>query len=157
MTEQARDRRRVSRYLVISKIAAGGMGAVYKAFDPELDRRVAMSEVHDGAVAATSAAARLVPEAKALAQLSHPNVVAVHDVGAFGDDVFIAMALVDGQTLRAWLRAQTRSLAKTPWARGRSHAALSLAQTAVRGLQTCRECDAGEEAADLRAWLAARP
>jgi len=102
----------VGRYVVIEKVASGGMGSVYKAYDPQLDRKVAVKVVSmtpsEGTAAADSAA-RLVREAKSLAQLSHPNVVAVHDVGAYGDDVFIAMAFVEGQTLRAWMRQEKRS------------------------------------------------
>ena len=76
----------VGRYVVLDEIGAGAMGAVYRAYDPDLDRSVALKVVDSAAT--PDAAARLTREAKALAQLSHPNVVAVHDVGAGGGGWF---------------------------------------------------------------------
>ncbi|MEZ4365689.1 MAG: protein kinase [Kofleriaceae bacterium] len=105
---------RIGRYLVIGRLGAGGMGVVFSAYDPQLDRRVAIKLLHTGTGIATSEGrARLVREAKAIAQLSHPNVVAVYDVGAAGranpDDLYIAMELVEGDTLTHWLRRWPRS------------------------------------------------
>jgi serine/threonine protein kinase/tetratricopeptide (TPR) repeat protein len=94
----------LGRYVVIDVIGRGGMGIVYKAFDPELDRAIAVKLVAIGADEPEAARQRLLREAKLLAQLSHPNVVAVHDLGTLGDDVFIAMEYVAGVTLRQWLR-----------------------------------------------------
>jgi len=95
----------VGRYLVVDTLGRGGMGVVYRAYDPELDRRVAIKLL---AVAKRDrddvARARLVREGQALAQLSHPNVVGVFDVGHFEDAVFIAMEYVEGSTLGAWIR-----------------------------------------------------
>ncbi|MFN0250237.1 MAG: protein kinase domain-containing protein [Kofleriaceae bacterium] len=93
----------VGRYVILEHVARGGMGEVYRAFDPELERTIAIKLVRPGQAGA-EASARLIREARALAQLAHPNVVAIHDAGTFGDQVFIAMELVRGQTLRAWLR-----------------------------------------------------
>jgi tetratricopeptide (TPR) repeat protein len=90
----------VGRYVILDPLGKGGMGVVYRAFDPELDRRVAIKLLHAG----SASDAWLVREAHALARLSHPNVVAVYDVGTAGNRVFIAMELVDGDTLRQWLR-----------------------------------------------------
>jgi tetratricopeptide (TPR) repeat protein/predicted Ser/Thr protein kinase len=90
----------VGRYVILDPLGKGGMGVVYRAFDPKLDRRVAIKLLHAG----SASDAWLVREAHALARLSHPNVVAVYDVGTAGNRVFIAMELVDGDTLRAWLR-----------------------------------------------------
>jgi tetratricopeptide (TPR) repeat protein/predicted Ser/Thr protein kinase len=90
----------VDRYVIVGTLGRGGMGVVYKAFDPELDRPIALKLV---AVPSDDARARLQREARTLAQLSHPNVVGVHDVGAFGHDVFVAMEFVAGTTLRQWL------------------------------------------------------
>jgi serine/threonine-protein kinase len=100
---------RVGRYLVIEPLGQGGMGTVYKAYDPELDRRVALKLLHVGLGDASLHQARLQREARALARLSHPNVVAVYDVGSLENDVFVAMEYVDGVTLKQWL-ATPRSI-----------------------------------------------
>jgi hypothetical protein len=102
----------VGRYLVLGRLGAGGMGVVLSAYDPQLDRRVALKLLRAGLELATGEArARLVREAQAIAQLSHPNVVAVHDVGtAASGEVYVAMELVDGETLTRWLDAAAR-----PW------------------------------------------
>jgi tetratricopeptide (TPR) repeat protein/predicted Ser/Thr protein kinase len=96
----------VGRYVVLEKLGQGGMGVVYKAYDPELDRPVALKLLSIVEDRADSMADRLRREAQALARLSHPNVIAVHDVGTFGRYVFIAMEFVEGQTLTAWLASQ---------------------------------------------------
>ncbi len=85
------------------------MGVVYKAFDPELGRPIALKLLNTEEGPAGSLRDRLLREAQALARLSHPNVVAVHDVGTFGDNVFIAMEFVEGETLREWLSKKPRS------------------------------------------------
>ena len=101
----------IGRYVVISRLGAGGMGVVYGAYDPELDRRVAVKLLH-AELRSRSARPRLLREAQALARLSHPNVVTVHDVGTFGDAVYLAMEFVDGQTLGQWLEGGRRSRAE---------------------------------------------
>ncbi len=95
----------VGRYVIVGLEGRGGMGVVYKAFDPELDRTIALKVVGLAGLGrgAEQARLRLAREARTLAQLSHPNVVAVHDVGTFEGDVFLAMEFVHGRTLRAWL------------------------------------------------------
>src|SRR4051812_2276426 len=90
----------VGRYLVLGRLGAGAMGVVYLAYDPELDRKLAVKVLRPGA---TIDEARLVREGRALAKVQHPNVIAVHDVGTFSDGVFVAMELVDGATLADWL------------------------------------------------------
>jgi serine/threonine protein kinase len=104
----------VGRYLVIDRVGAGAMGVVYAAYDPELDRRVALKVLHhtDGDGTTGSDAARLRREAQALAKLSHPAVVAVHDVGSTDGRIFIAMEFVDGRTLASWRREAPRSIAE---------------------------------------------
>jgi tetratricopeptide (TPR) repeat protein/predicted Ser/Thr protein kinase len=93
---------RIGRYVVESRLGAGGMGVVYVARDTELARDVALKIVRPRAeVDATQA--RLRREAKAMARLSHPNVVPVFDIGTHDGQLFIAMELVDGETLRAWV------------------------------------------------------
>jgi serine/threonine protein kinase/tetratricopeptide (TPR) repeat protein len=97
-------RHSIGRYVIDSMLGAGGMGVVYKATDPELQRVVALKVLRRGAPAA-----RLKREAQALAKLDHPNVVSVYDVGT-QDEMFIAMAFVDGETLREWLAKEPREL-----------------------------------------------
>src|SRR5438067_5914182 len=107
----------LGRYLVVGRLGSGGMGVVYSAYDPELDRRLAIKLLRpepSGSEGATEGRARLLREAQAMARLSHPNVIAVHDVGTYQDQVFVVMELVAGVTLRAWL-AGTRH----PWQRVR--------------------------------------
>ncbi|MEZ4384970.1 MAG: serine/threonine-protein kinase, partial [Nannocystaceae bacterium] len=77
------------------------MGVVYAAHDPELDRKVALKLVRAGA-RGSEERRRLLREAQAMARLAHPNVVAIFDVGEHSGEVFLAMELVDGETLRAW-------------------------------------------------------
>src|SRR5688500_2863326 len=72
-----------SRYIVLDELGRGGMGVVYRAYDPELDRRLALKLIHERERDALGSE-RLLREAQALAQLSHPNVVAVYDVGTVG-------------------------------------------------------------------------
>jgi tetratricopeptide (TPR) repeat protein len=98
---------RVDRYVIEGLLGAGAMGMVYVARDPELDRRVAIKLLRPGSFTA-DARERMAREARTLARLSHPNVVAVHDVGPHGDAMFIVMELVVGTTLRRWLAAEQR-------------------------------------------------
>jgi len=93
----------IGRYVILDRLGQGGMGIVYQAYDPDLDRRVALKLVRDLHDEAT---ARLIREAQALAKVSHPNIVQVFDVGLVGDSVFIAMELVEGRTLSRWHRAE---------------------------------------------------
>src|SRR5262249_21290645 len=81
----------------------GGMGVVYAAYDPEIDRKVALKLVRSSLTGVNEVRARLLREAQALGRLSHPNIVAIYDVGMFGEQLFIAMELVAGQNLRQWV------------------------------------------------------
>ncbi len=99
----------VGRYIVVGQLGAGGMGIVYIAFDPELERDVALKLLHRETRPGTRARERLVREAQALARLSHPNVVRVYDVGEHEGQVFLAMEFVQGHTLRKWLEAAPRT------------------------------------------------
>jgi hypothetical protein len=113
----------VGRYIVLEHIGSGGMGMVYAAYDPELDRKVALKLIRAdrGARDVDALQSRLLREAQAMARVAHPNVVHVYDVGLWnsgtsaqhewpreGQQVFVAMEYVDGGTLRGWLRAQPR-------------------------------------------------
>ncbi len=92
----------IGRYVVLDRIGAGGTGDVLRAYDPELDRRVALKLLRDSGDSVADHA-RLLAEARALAKLQHPNIVAVHDVGVHDGRVFMAMAHVDGDDLATWL------------------------------------------------------
>src|SRR5437667_8436583 len=102
----------IGRYVVLGLVGRGGMGEVYAAYDPELDRKVAVKllRVKPGnGVSLNEGRQRTLREAQAIARLSHANVVVVYDVGTFRDQVFIAMEFVEGNTVTYWLAAQPRS------------------------------------------------
>jgi tetratricopeptide (TPR) repeat protein len=99
----------VGRYTVLALAGRGGMGEVYAAYDPEMDRKVALKLLRAGGGEDARGQARLLREGKAMARLSHPNVVSVHDAGTFGGRVFVAMEYVEGTTLRDWLAAAPRT------------------------------------------------
>ena len=87
----------LGRYQILGPLGEGGMGVVYRARDAELGRDVAVKLVTTCGASSDTLATRLMREAQALAQLSHPNVVAVYDVGRVEDGVFLAMELVAGR------------------------------------------------------------
>ena len=98
--------RAIGRYRVVEMLAQGGMGVVYMAHDPELDRMVALK-----LISSTGDEDRLqhrqdllAREAQALARLAHPNIVAIHDVGMHAGQVFVAMEFVAGLSMREWWR-----------------------------------------------------
>ena len=93
----------VDRFLVRRRLGEGAMGVVFEAWDPKLDRAVALKLLR-GTRADVMGPQRLVREAKALAKLRHPNVVTVHDMGSHEGEVFMTMDLVEGSTLRQWLK-----------------------------------------------------
>jgi hypothetical protein len=113
----------LGRYRIEHLVGRGGMGEVYAAHDPQLDRRVAI-KVLTATYRSSEAAGRLVREAQALAKLDHPNVVAVHDAGEVDGRVFLAMGFVEGVTLGEHI-ARTR----LPW-----HEIVALFVAAGRGL-----------------------
>jgi tetratricopeptide (TPR) repeat protein len=99
----------IGRYVVLGLLGRGGMGEVYAAYDPELDRKIAVKLLRARAGPSTAdGRTRLLREAQAIARLSHPNVVVVFDVGTFQDSVFIAMEFVEGHTLGYWMQARPR-------------------------------------------------
>lgn len=103
----------IGRYTVLELVGRGGMGEVYAAYDPQLDRKIALKLLRtDGRGAEARAEARLLREAKAIARVSHPNVVTVHDAGTFGDRIFVAMEFVEGATLKGWLAEKPRQRAE---------------------------------------------
>src|SRR6185295_6524369 len=99
----------MGRYTILERIGSGGMGTVYAARDPELGRRVALKVISNTSrVGMPELRQRLLREAQAMAQVSHPNVTVVHEVGMVGSQVFLAMEFVEGTTLRQWLQAAPR-------------------------------------------------
>ncbi|MCA9655882.1 MAG: tetratricopeptide repeat protein [Myxococcales bacterium] len=104
----------VSRYVILYEVGAGGMGVVYAAFDPQLNRKIALKiltpKASQRSRGTDQAAVRLMREAQAIARLSHPNVVNVYDVGRHRDAVFVAMEFIEGETLTRWLEQRSPSL-----------------------------------------------
>jgi tetratricopeptide (TPR) repeat protein len=99
----------IGSYRIVKRLGQGGMGVVYRATDEHLRRDVAIKVLHPE-VRDLRGKDSLLAEARAMAQLSHVNVVTVFEAGTAGDELYIAMELVHGQTLRAWLKAKRR-----PW------------------------------------------
>ncbi len=126
----------LERYEVGAVLGRGGLGIVYDAWDPELARHVAI-KVIKGRARDKPAYDRFIREAQALAQLSHPNVVQVFDVGRYdeGRGVFLVMERLEGKTLKQWLRAEARgwrSIVETFVAAGRGLGAAHAAQVVHR-------------------------
>ncbi|MGB1012843.1 MAG: serine/threonine-protein kinase, partial [Nannocystaceae bacterium] len=95
----------IGRLEILRLLGSGGMGIVYAAYDPKLDREVAVKVIrplNENEIAQT----RIYREAHALAKLSHPNVVAIYDVGTHDDRVWISMEFVAGRTLENWAREE---------------------------------------------------
>jgi serine/threonine protein kinase/tetratricopeptide (TPR) repeat protein len=122
----------IGRYMVLGLVGRGGMGDVYVAHDPKLARKVAVKLVRtrgEGGVEDAASRMRLLREAQAIAKLSHPNVVVVHDVGTFRDHVFVAMEFVEGQTVAGWLHVAARAWPEV----------LAVYQAAGRGLAAAHQ------------------
>lgn len=101
---------RLGRYIIDEPLASGGMGVVFGAHDPELDRNVALKVLHlERTRDIEEGQRRLALEARALAKLDHPNIVKVHDVLTIDHQVVIVMELVEGVTLDAWATQHERS------------------------------------------------
>lgn len=97
---------KVGRYTLLALLGRGGMGAVYKAYDAQLDRNIALKlllGLSNRQNVLSEEAARLLREAKTLASLSHPNIVTVFDAGLDSHGVFVAMELCEGVDLSRWL------------------------------------------------------
>jgi eukaryotic-like serine/threonine-protein kinase len=122
---------RMGRYLILDDAGAGGMGSVHAAYDTLLDRKVALKFL-TGFHSSQSALALVLSEAGAMARLSHPNVVTVHDVGQFDGVPYLSMELVAGVTLASWRQQQPRRFREI--ARVMAAAARGLAAAHARGL-----------------------
>lgn len=94
------------RFVIVDRRGSGAMGVVYEALDNTLERRVAIKLCRAGRTAKQDA--RMWREARAMARLSHPNVITVHEVGHYGSRMYIAMELVDGGNVRQWLETQRK-------------------------------------------------
>ena len=123
---------RRGRYVLLGQLGRGGMGVVHAAYDPVLDRKVALKLLRPGGGGDDDSAprGRLLREARALARLSHPNVVHVYEVGTLEDhQVYIAMEYIEGQTLRAWQKQARRPFREV----------LARYRAAGRGLQAAHD------------------
>ena len=97
----------IGRFWVLERLGEGGMGVVYMVYDEQLDRRVALKLLKGDS--STQLRQRLQREARALAQLSHPNVVPVFEVGEHEGQLFIVLEYLKGETLRQWVGAERRT------------------------------------------------
>jgi serine/threonine protein kinase/tetratricopeptide (TPR) repeat protein len=102
----------LGRYRLLTLLGEGGMGQVFLAEDPALGRRVAVKVLPPGFAADPDRRTRLLHEARAASALNHPNILTVHDLGEEGGSLYVAMELVEGQTLRAWAQAAPRTPAE---------------------------------------------
>lgn len=102
----------IGRFVIVGSLGVGGMGVVLKAFDPDLDRAVAIKLLRPDSSAAEDRAARerLKREAQIMARVTHPNVVGVFEVGEAYGQTFVVMEYVHGPTLKRWLAAKERSV-----------------------------------------------
>lgn len=120
---------KIGRFVILGRLGQGGMGTVYSAFDPDLERRVALKMLRNRHLLGVMAEDRLLREAQALARLSHPNVVPVYEVGLIGEQIFIVMEFVKGRNLTNWVDEEEPS-----W-----RAILDVYQQAGRGLAAAHE------------------
>jgi eukaryotic-like serine/threonine-protein kinase len=100
---------RIGRFIVGDRLGSGAMGVVHSAYDPELDRQVALKVLAPEVAGNEQARVRLLTEARAMARLAHPGVVPIHDVEIVGDVVVLAMELVEGPDARRWLETSRPS------------------------------------------------
>jgi formylglycine-generating enzyme required for sulfatase activity len=121
--------RRLGPYEIVGPLAAGGMGLVYRARDTRLGRDVALKQVAPHLAEDARALRRFEREARAVATLSHPNIVALHDVGREGDSSFAVMELLRGESLRQRLERSALGLPE----------ALRMARDVARGLAAAHE------------------
>ena len=111
---------RLGPYEILAPLGAGGMGEVYRARDPRLERDVAIKVLPEHFADDADSLARFEAEAKAVAALSHPNIVAIHDTGQEGDRLFVVTEMLEGETLRSRLRQGPFGVAQGRRSRGAS-------------------------------------
>src|SRR5262249_9608391 len=107
VNEQGEPGLTLDHYVLLGRLGRGGMGVVYAAYDPELNRKGAIKLLRPDRIDPDSGL-RILREAQAMARLSHPNVISVYHVGTWRDQVFVVMEYVEGGTLRGWLSEQSR-------------------------------------------------
>ena len=117
---------RIGRYTVLERVGSGAMGVVYAAYDNDLDRKIAVKVLRTGG---TGTRRRLLREAQALARVSHPAVCQIYEVGEHDGEVFLAMELVPGTSMRDWLEEGARAPERI----------VSLFIEAARGLSAAHE------------------
>jgi tRNA A-37 threonylcarbamoyl transferase component Bud32/tetratricopeptide (TPR) repeat protein len=125
---------RIGRFAILRKLGQGGMGVVYAAFDEQLDRKVAIKLLRRDLTDDERGRVRMLREAQALARLSNPNVVQVHEVGCWRDHDYVAMEFIAGKTLAAWL--EERPSDRASW-----QDSLALLIQAGHGLAAAHERD----------------
>ncbi|MFY9607476.1 MAG: protein kinase [Blastocatellia bacterium] len=103
----------IGSYRILGRLGTGGMGEVYLADDPTLDRRVAIKLLSVKSQTDDQARARLIREAQAAAKLDHPNVCAIHEVGQYQGQSFIVMQYIEGETLAAEIKARPLKLTES--------------------------------------------
>ncbi|HSQ19474.1 MAG TPA: serine/threonine-protein kinase, partial [Blastocatellia bacterium] len=122
----------LSHYRIVAKLGAGGMGEVYLAQDTKLDRQVALKILPAEVAANRDRMERFIREAKSAAALNHPNIATVHEIGEHDGTHFIAMELIDGDTLRETIHREHAELRKL--LRFLQHAAEGLAKAHAAGI-----------------------
>ena len=121
---------RLGHYRILAQLGAGGMGEVYRAQDPRLDREVALKVIRRALVADEASLDRLLREATLASALNHPNIVTIYETGVVGADRYIAMELVEGSTLRALAAREPLALPRAIHAARQVAEALAVAHAA---------------------------
>jgi len=103
----------ISHYMILEKIAEGGMGTVYKAEDTKLKRTVALKFISRQAVQDHQTRTRFIQEAQAAARLNHPNINTVYEIEEIDGRIFIAMEFIEGKNLKETLRSEPLTLGET--------------------------------------------
>ena len=150
---------RIGKYEIVGKLGQGAMGEVFRGHDPVLNREVAIKRISAGLDADENIRHRFMREAKAVAQLSHRNIITVYELGTEGDQAFMAMELLDGIDLKHAIahaqddprpearRRSSRSSRASPSPTARA------SSTATSSPRTCTCCRTGSS----RSWTSASP